>query len=68
MFQLFHISFNDPNYVTLDTVMNTKTKNAAKMTKNGVTKVFQLLICGTYQKMVLTNTPCQMLQVGSVFM
>ena len=40
LFQITHTYFNEPDYVTLHSVMNKMAKNGAKITKNGVTMVF----------------------------
>ena len=40
LFEITHIFFNEPDYVTLHTVMNIMAESDAKITKNEITMVF----------------------------
>ena len=40
LFQVTHICFNEPDYVTLHSIMNIMAENGAKVIENGVTMVF----------------------------
>ena len=57
--------FNEPDYVTVHSVMNIMTTNGAKMAqKKCHITAFKLLLSATYWKRVITSTKWKMLQIG----
>ena len=57
--QITQICFNEPDYVTLHSIMNIMTENSAKNeAKHAAINGLKLLLSGTCQKRVITSTPC----------
>ena len=56
LFQITHIRFHEPDYVTLHSVMNIMAETGARMTKTWRNNGFSLLKSGACQKMGITNT------------
>ena len=57
LFQITHISFIEPDNVTLHSLMNIMAETRARMTKKWRNNGFSLLLSGTCKKMGITNTP-----------
>ena len=64
LFRKSPICFNDPNYVTVNSVMSIMTANGAKMVQKCHNNVFKLLLSVTCWKKVIASTIWQMLSLG----
>ena len=58
LFEITYISFNEPDYVTLQSVINIMAENGAKVTKNGVTMVFSYSCVVPFRKRLLQTENC----------
>ena len=56
LFQKTQMCFNEPDYVTVHSVMNIMIANGAKMAQKNHSNVFKLLLSANYWKRVITST------------
>ena len=56
LFQNNQMCFNEPNYVTVHSVMNIMTTNAARMHKKCHNNVYKLVLYGSCWKTTITSS------------